>query len=262
MIELLRKTTSRGRYTRTSHTEALLVELSGIERAELVRRARIPDSSHPDYVTDECLLHFVRACRADNTERHFDALYKLLASRVLRRLPRPERHGGTTVGITPEAIRDDVFGRFTELLASDRVTYCESLDFFEVRFEQALAGLRLTARKKAWRHENRTAPLVMDDETGEPSHEVEEAAAEFQQACRSEIDDPEFRIRLEAAIDVLTPLQGRIVTMIQMDIPIDSKEAGQVTIAKAVGKSEKTIRNQRDKAYAILRESLQAGDGK
>ncbi len=261
MIEPLRKTTSRGRYSRTPQTEALLVELSGIGRAELVRRARISEGSNPEFVTDECLLHFVRACRADNTERHFDALYKLLAARVLRRLPRPERRGGTTVGITSEAIRDDVFGRFTELLASDRIAYCEALDFFEVRFEQALAGLRLTARKKAWRHENRTASLVMDDETGEPSREVEEAAAEFHQACRSKIDDPEFRTRLEAAIDVLTPLQGRIVTMIQMDIPIDSKAVGQVTIAKALGKSEKTIRNQRDKAYALLRDVLRAGDG-
>jgi hypothetical protein len=49
--------------------------------------------------------------------------------------------------------------------------------------------------------------------------------------------------------------------MIRTGIPIDSKEAGQITIAKALDKSEKTIRNQRDKAYAVLRETLLEGDG-
>ncbi len=262
MIEPLRKTTSGGRYVRTAQTEALLFELASLERAELVRRAGIPDSNHPEYVTDECLLHFIRACRSGNSERNFEVLYKILAGRVLRRLPRAEHRAGATVGMTPEAIRDDVFGRFTELLASDRVTYCEALDFFEVRFEQALTRLRLTARKKAWRHENRTAPLDRDDETGEPSAEVEKAAVEFHHACESQIDDPEFRLRFDAAIEALPPPQGRIVTMIRTGIPIDSQEAGQLTIAKALGKSEKTIRNQRDKAYAVLREKLLEGDGK
>ncbi len=240
---------------------ALLGELSALGRAELARRARILNCQHPEYMTDECLLHFIRACRSDNSEQHFEALYKILAGRVLRRLPRAENHSGATVGMTAEAIRDDVFGRFMELLASDRVTYCEALDFYEVRFEQALTRLRLTARKKAWRQENRTAPLEGDDETGEISGEVEKAAAEFYHACESQIDDPEFRFRFDAAIEALPPLQGRIVTMIRSGIPIDSKESGQVTIAKALGKSEKTIRNQRDKAYAILREKLSEGDG-
>ncbi len=261
MIEPLRKTTSGGRYARTAQTEALLVDLSALGRAELAERARISDSKHPEYVTDECLLHFIRACRSDNSERHFEALYKILAGRVLRRLPRAENHAGATVGMTSEAIRDDVFGRFTNLLASDRVTYCEALDFFEVRFEQALTRLTLTARKKAWRQENRTASLDRDDETGEPSAEVEKAAAAFHHACESQIDDPEFRSRFDAAIEALSPLQGRIVTMIRTGIPIDSKEAGQITIAKALDKSEKTIRNQRDKAYAVLRETLLEGDG-
>ena len=49
--------------------------------------------------------------------------------------------------------------------------------------------------------------------------------------------------------------------MLRTGIPIDSKEAGQITIAKALGKSEKTIRNQRDKAYALLQGQLLEGDG-
>ena len=48
--------------------------------------------------------------------------------------------------------------------------------------------------------------------------------------------------------------------MIRQGIPIDSKMAGAMTIAKALKKSERTIRTHRDKAYAALRAVLTRGD--
>lgn len=50
------------------------------------------------------------------------------------------------------------------------------------------------------------------------------------------------------------------VVMIQQGIPIDSKDPNVVTIAKTLGKSEKTIRTYRDKAYATLRAALTVGE--
>jgi DNA-directed RNA polymerase specialized sigma24 family protein len=44
--------------------------------------------------------------------------------------------------------------------------------------------------------------------------------------------------------------------MLQRDFPIDSKDPNVITIAKTLGKSEKTIRTHRDKAYATLRAAL------
>ena len=48
--------------------------------------------------------------------------------------------------------------------------------------------------------------------------------------------------------------------MIRQGIPIDSKEADAVTIAKVLKKSEKTIRTHRDKAYVALRAVLTQGE--
>lgn len=48
--------------------------------------------------------------------------------------------------------------------------------------------------------------------------------------------------------------------MLRKGIPIDSKDLDAVTIAKTLGKSEKTIRTHRDKAVAALRAFL-SGDG-
>ena len=44
--------------------------------------------------------------------------------------------------------------------------------------------------------------------------------------------------------------------MLRKGVPIDSKEADAVTIAKALGKSEKTIRTYRDKAFAAIRAAM------
>lgn len=45
--------------------------------------------------------------------------------------------------------------------------------------------------------------------------------------------------------------------MLLQDIPIDSQEPSAVTISKALGKIEKTIRTHRDKAFATLRLRLE-----
>lgn len=47
--------------------------------------------------------------------------------------------------------------------------------------------------------------------------------------------------------------------MLRQGFPIDSKEAGVMTIAKALGRSERTVRSYRDKAFAALRSALTEG---
>ena len=261
MITLLRKRMLTGKlYERDPKIEATLVELSALSRDDLIARAMISSRSDAGHVPSECLIYFIRTSRADNSDIFFERLYKILTGRVLRGLPKAESADGKTTSLTKSAIREKVFGRFVELLAADRTVYTEKLDYFEVRFDGALASLRRDAQEQAWRDENRSATLEFDEETGEPSAEVERASGSFDPFAASEIDGSDYRSRLDAAIDSLPPEQSRIVEMIRQGIPIDSKEASAVTIAKALGKSEKTIRTHRDKAYAALRAALTEGN--
>jgi hypothetical protein len=261
LVTPLRKKTLDGKlYTRDEKIEARLAELEGLTRDELVVRCGIRKRDDPDYVPSECLVYFVRASRSDNNDAGFERLYKILAERVLRSLPRAESADGKTASMTKTIIRDKAFGKFIELLSQDRTEYSEKLDFFEVRFDKTLRNLKLDAQKKAWRDENRSVSLEYDEETGELTEEVERAAGSFDPFCQSEIDDPDYRSRLDAAIDTLPTEQMRIIEMLRMGIPIDSKDAGAVTIAKVLGKSEKTIRTHRDKAFAVLRAAMSGGD--
>ncbi len=254
-IEPLRKRTRDGKlYSRDPNVEDELGELSLLPQEELLTRCAIHCRKNPGYVSSECLVYFVRACRSDNSEVHFERLYRILAERVLACLPKAENYDGKTLSLTKIRVREHVFDRFFELLAEDRQTYSEKLDYFEVRFNGALASLRRDAQEQAWREENRTTTLEFDEETGELAPEVERAAGSFNPFDPAEIADRDYRSRLEAAIDTLPPQQRRIIEMMRQGIPIDSKEPGIVTIARTLGKSEKTIRTHRDKAYTALRD--------
>jgi DNA-binding CsgD family transcriptional regulator len=260
-IAPLRKTTIKGAlYTRPAEIEAKLQELAGLPREELVRRCEVTDEDDPPYVPSECVLHFVRACRGENSSSYFERLYKVIVGRVRQRLPKPETGAGTQ-SLALENLRDDAFGRFTKLMAEDYGEYAEKLDYFEIRFNGAVKKLRLDSCKKGWREaKKRGAPLEIDPESGEFSGKAEKAGGSFDPFDPENFRLEDYRSRLDGAIDVLTPDQRRIVEMIRKKIPIDSKDPNTLTIAKALGKSEKTIRTYRDQAYAAIRAFRRPGE--
>lgn len=257
MITPLRKQSLRGTpYERDAKSQVLLAQLELLPLAELVVRCQITDRADPNYVPSECLTYFVRATRQDTSHQQFERLYKILLSRVMRALPDPEVRDGTATRIsqTKSRIREIALDRFTEALAADRQSYSEKLDYFEIRFDGAVANLRRDAQDTAWREENRTASIEYDPETNEPSPEVEEAAGSVNPFENLEAND--YRSRLDAAIDSLPPEQIRIMEMLRQGFPIDSTDPDTVTIAKTLKKSEKTIRLHRDRAFKALRAAL------
>ncbi|NKN09562.1 response regulator transcription factor [Rhizobium laguerreae] len=247
-------------YERDRKVEILIAELAVLPRDQLIGRAAITKRSDPGYVPSECLVYFIRASRHDNNEAWFERLYRILMERVLRSVPKSESSDGKTESLTRSVVRDKVFSRFVEILSADRASYADKLDFFEVRFDGAVASLRRDAQEQAWRDENRSKPLEYDEESGELAAEVEAAAGVHDPFAASDFDDPTYRSRLDAAIEALPPEQIRIVHMLKEGFPIDSKEPDVMTIAKALGRSEKTIRTYRDKAIAALRLALADGE--
>ncbi|MBF0270115.1 MAG: DNA-binding response regulator [Alphaproteobacteria bacterium] len=248
-------------YQRAPEIETLIIELAALPQEELIARAAITNRSDPGYVPSECLVYFIRASRYDNNGKWFERLYKLLIERVLRSLPKAENNDGVTESLTRGVVRDKVSDLFVELLAADRINYVDKLDYFEVRFDGALASLRRDAQKKAWRDANRSQPLEYDEESGELSPEVEEAAARASEPFEvSDFDNPAYRLRLDTAIEALPTEQGRIIQMLRLGFPIDSQEPDVMTIAKTLGRSEKTVRTYRDKAVVTLRAAMTDGE--
>lgn len=237
-------------YVRPETIERIIEELELLPRDALTERCRIRDRRDPSYVRTECVMHFLRASHRDNSEARFANLYRILLERAAYHLPRSTNTGH--ISSNQAEINDSVMDTINMLVASDRIQYCEKLDYFEIRFDGAMAKLRIDAQRKIWRRQNRNSPIA-NAETGELRPDVEQAVGAYDPFEDEKIADRDYRSKLDAAIDTLPLLQQRIVHMLRKGIPIDSQDTYAVTISKTLGKVEKTIRSNRDKAYAALR---------
>jgi hypothetical protein len=258
IVPLTRRKKDGTLYERPDPIGALLIQLAGLSRDELLERVRIRDRAHPDYVPSECLLYFVRASRQDNSDAWFERLYKILVERVLRSVPRAEG-GGNSTALTNERIRNSVFDRFVDMLASDRRQRDNKLDFFEVRFDLAIKRLRLDAQDKAWREESRTQPLE-DEGEGVPAADLERAAGDGNPFNDNIFSDPVFREQLYSAIDALPPEQSRTMHLLFLGWPIHSSDPEVLTIAKALKCSDRSVRNYRERAMKTLAALFNHGD--
>lgn len=261
MVTALRKQKpDKSRYRRPAKIETLLQTLMDLSRDELLVRAQIRARDDARYIPTECLVYFVRASRADNSDASFERLYKVLSARVLRALPAANAADGASLSLTRERIREKVYERFVEMLAGDRQTYDDRLDFFEIRFDMALKRLRQDAQRQAWRDENRTQPLAYDDDSGELTPEIEQAAGSANPFEGMEIYNEAFRLRLDAAIEALPTEQSRTIQMLMLGYQIQSDDPDIMTISKALEKTPKTIWNYRERAFKTLREVLIEGE--
>lgn len=262
VISPLRKLRHRGPnkglvYTRVENTTAKLGELLQLSEQERITRCAIVDRADAGFIPTECVLHLVRSFRKDQANPAFEAFYKILYARLLRRLPRPEKEHSTA--LTAEAIRDHALDRFRRWLSADLHEYEERLDFFEVRFDMAMKRLRANAEASVLDKAKKQTPLTYTDD-GQVTQDLEKAAAKAFAGGAFDFDSGSeaFRSAVDEVIDTLSPDEGRVIHMLRLGMPIDSIDPNQTTIAKALGKSEKTIRNIRDRAFVKLRTALSA----
>lgn len=258
MVRPLRKKTGAGDfYTRRPAVEVEIGELERLDPDELVARCQRWPKSVTGFVSSEALLYFVRT--ADTASQHREALFRALMRHALHLLPKPDSADGLTTDIGLLTIRDRVIDAFVDRILSDQAEYDERLDYFEINFNGALAKDRLDASSQVWAEQNRSAQLENEDD--EISAEVEQATDHYDPFDADEIDKKNYRRLLDGAIDTLPPLQKRIVEMLRQDIPIVSNDPSTPTISKVMGKAEKTIRNQRDRAFETLRRRLERKEG-
>ncbi|AMK25848.1 response regulator receiver [Sphingobium sp. TKS] len=249
-------------YKRRVDVEEDLKRLVALPREEIVAALKIRDRSSPHYLKSECIVYLIRQTRANNDERYFDELFRELMRRIDAALPRVagERADGPE-NVHAAAARDHIAGKFIAKLVEDRSTPGSWLDYYEVMFADAIAGLRTTYMYRARRESARSEPIEADDETNEPSLAVERAVGSFDLKKELLSEDPIYRSRLVAAIRNLPDKHRRVIELTMMEMPIDSSDDSVMTIRKTIGvKSEKTVRNRRDEAYQLLRQALSIGD--
>lgn len=261
LIAPLRKRDLDGKlYTRPQNIEAKLVELATQTRGQIATRSAVQDKASADYLPSECLVHLVRKHRSDAFDEFSEAIFKALMERVLRGLPQADSLFGDKEWLREGNLRDEARARFLEMLMKDRLEYVDALDIYEVRFQMALKALRVSVYRKIGRGEEKLESIEADAETGEVADKVERAAGMFDPLDSNRLDNANYRLRLDKAIDGLPRLQKAIIEMIRKGIPIESKDAKIENISSLLRKTPKTIRTHRDMAFAALRPELEKGE--
>ncbi|MCO8123380.1 hypothetical protein NHH03_16640 [Stieleria sp. TO1_6] len=191
--------------------------------------------------------------RDDDTAK---ALYKILFRRVLGQLPWTEQEGCPKQLATAVAVREQVAGRFAEMMAKDREEYLDQLDLFEAVFAHSVARLRATARTKAFKHANRQTPLEAIQAGGEMSRPEEMQLEISDSTIFEELHEKDYRRRYLNAIVQLPDDLRTVIELYREGLHFESSDPKEPTISKIVNKSPKTARKYCKQAIAILRGML------
>lgn len=248
-------------YRRMDVVEEQIAVLSEMGFEEVLRRAAVTSRTDPEFLRPETLMHFLRATRRDNTERRFTALFPFVLRRLLLALPRGERR--TAAGTAADAfgldLIDAVRVRFVNLVSVDRAGG-DRMDFYEVHFDEAVAGLRMKAWGRLRARAARTVGLETDPESGELPDAVERAAGSLDDGAEDFFSDPSHRERVRRGIDHLKPEQREVMLMSLANIPTESSDPNVACISGLLGCDPSTVRYRRRRAVKRLQEMLAAGE--
>lgn len=245
-------------YKRIPANQEALTQLLALPREEAVVRCEIEDERDSNFVPSECIVSLVRGFRDEPPGPNFERFYAALMRRIFQRLPASETRDGKKLLLKESKICEGVVDGFQELLALDRTSYEERLDFWEVAFGLALKRLKIKVEHKVWRETNRSRTLE-NPETGRVWAHVAKAVGFSDPFDAEELLKKDYREQLPAAIDKLTPEHRRIIKMCLEQYPAYSTDPEAISIAKVLKVSDRTARNRRAEALAALRNVLEQG---
>jgi hypothetical protein len=257
-IPPLRKIKQNGeRYYRRQPIETMLAECAAAPFELLADRARVTDRRSQDYMPSEILVHLVRQTKHQNSDAQFNVLYPLLERRIRQACPAKEvRANGTVAEVGTYAdLQEHVLERVVKLLLRDRSKYEEKLDIYEVVFDRVVAKLRDSAFRSMFSKYNPLTPIEYD-ESGEVTKEVEESLDRYRPDNMTQEEEFTYRFQLRAAIGSLPEDERRLVDLEEAGYPDQSENPEVETIAKLLGRTPKTVRAMRKRAYQSIRERL------
>ena len=238
----------------------LLNQLLELPYVEIVRRAKIRSEDSPEFIPSECLLYFLRSGSEDLSHYVYEVLYKVLIGRVRKILSRGVRSDYKTIHTTDlgSLMRERVLDQFEGWLAQeDSGNYCLKLDFFEVKFNFTLKRRRIDAFRKL---ENDQKPLDSLDELKSRA-QIDVLEHQLTGSDLSLENGVVCRLLLEQAINSLNPEHRSVITMHQQGYLFYSTDPDEETIAKMLGKSDKTVREYYKKAIKALQNFFLLEDG-
>lgn len=241
-------------YKRPAHIEAAIDKAMLLDDAEIRRRAKIANSSSPDYLQEECIVHLMRESYRNGKIPTYNALVQVL-------LGRCEANLRTTVANNlpdAEGIREQILSDFGIKLATVADPASTELDYFECRFRKAFRSIRVNRVNAETSYYDELAPVPdeTDGDTGEAVN-YEEVLARMSGAAivKANQEDAVRITRLMKLVNRLPPELRRVVILCRiLGLDDESKDLKKETAATICGCSGRMIRYRLAKADEQLKE--------
>ncbi len=235
-------------YARPPGVEAAIELAISQDSAVLRDRASVNDRDSPRYLPSECLLYLIRTCSQELRDLRDELLFfifsrceALAKTGVLETLPNSEE------------IREEILGRFAELIARDLgAEVTNRLDVYEIRFNLAFRALRIdVVRHMAPRGEHEV-PLpgspAQDDSIGDV-----EASASVVDGLQVPATQEDFLV-LKEVFAALSPEEQETVVLCDfLGFDTESSNPAKPTAATCCNVSGRTIRKRLAKAHTKIR---------
>ncbi|HMO11131.1 MAG TPA: sigma factor-like helix-turn-helix DNA-binding protein [Actinotalea sp.] len=252
-------------YTRPRSIEREITDALALAPKVVVTRAAVGDESSPEYLSCECLVHLMRDAVRRKDDDLRDRLLTILFQRCEQKLQAAIPDGRKA---NAAHLRDEVLGRFGELIAEDCSGESDGLlDYYECRFNHAFQTLRLTLlrsernatkRKVELPAENGDDALQPDDERMAWLSDAFATPPDQEAALASQ----EARRDLCGALDALPPDdRAAVVLHFLLGFDIESVDANRATVATICGVTGRTIRTRLARALAALDAVLRRSHG-
>lgn len=229
-------------------TDAALIQ----DLDTLCRRAKVRDSRSADYLPSECLVHLIREAHRRAEEERRDALLRQLLERCHANLNKKVNSG------IPNAarIRREILNDFAGLFASDPIDQHFTLDMYEVAFNLAFMGFRITRLRPVLDELAHQAPYP-EEEAETVEQELQDEVLARIADLRGDTDNPEaqvFRKQVYNAILALPEEERKALLLVHYyGFKIESENASEITAATLCNVSGRMIRYRLKNAIAKLK---------
>jgi len=256
-IEPLSHTTKSGqRYHRMPEVEAQIASVLHLPPNEIVARARISDSAHPEFLKEECLVYFVRTCHKAADSETVDALIHVLLRRCAPWISGRLR----ALGLNQE----DAVVAYQEIVADmvDAVIDSKSDrgEFFQVRFRRALMYWLLNfydkwarLNKRDQQHDRVTDSVGRVDRS-DKGLDSSEQLGEYIGSGEDLAMDTERRLLIQDALFAIRDERHREAFVLHHyeDWPLEAKDPHEMCLSRRYGVNVRTVHNWLQTAEADL----------
>lgn len=244
---------TRNHYQRLPVVELQIGLALKLDATSLIARSKVPDKGHPEDLSAEALVYFIRRADRDGDTKTREALFRELLDRCTPFF-RGKFRG------CDRATREDLQGDVLKQVIDDALAEDDRGDFMQVRFWRYLELKSIDACRKAFNHADNTESL----ETGYSGDVESEGRSKLESLPDNKLSPEELAMISEGLVKLPPKLRHVFLLRHYFGMKVGDEadaDPNEVTLARQFNCTGRTIRNWLKEAGKLLAGFREKQDG-